>query len=269
MLICPQAEAASNCTPLPGAEQLWSKAEVRFVLVGEMHGTKETPAAFGDLVCSASALKRPVVVGLERPAAEQEMLNRLMKAGNEQELVRGLLSESGWGILDGRSSQAMLSLLLTLRGLKLQNLIADVVAYDDGRTGEPASKREERMAAMLMASASKHTNPVVIALTGNLHASKGRPMQSLSYPLMASLMPQTEVVSLFIADEGGESWTQQSDGCGPHKLRSTHGAKRGIDFPEKPPMAGYDGVLATGLPSSASPPAISDPPAPPACSAKP
>src|ERR1051326_5289240 len=95
ILLCSHAETAPHCTPLPGTEQLWSTPALRFVLVGEMHGTKETPAAFGDLVCSATSLKRPIVVGVERPGREQEALDKLMQAGNEEDSTHGLLSENG------------------------------------------------------------------------------------------------------------------------------------------------------------------------------
>lgn len=269
MLLCLHAEAAPPCTPIPGTDQLWSRPGLRFVLVGEIHGTKETPATFGDLVCSASSLKRPIVVGVERPSGEQKALNKLVNAGNEEDSVRGLLSEDGWSTLDGRSSKAMLSLLLTLREWKMQGLVADVVAFDDVRADEPNAMREERMASMLTASANKYPNALVIVLTGNFHASKAKPSEIspglASYTPMAKLLPQAETVSLYLANDGGEAWVEEEDGCGPHKMGKARGAQRGIVFTEKAPLPGYDGVLATGLPASASPPAIPNAPAPPAC----
>lgn len=53
--------AACACAPLPGAGQLWAKPSIRYIVVGETHGTAETPAAFADLVCAALHSKRTVV----------------------------------------------------------------------------------------------------------------------------------------------------------------------------------------------------------------
>jgi len=86
---------------------------------------------------------------------------------------------------------------------------------------------------------------------------------------MGMLLPQAETLSLFINDKGGEAWTQTSDGCGPHKLNSSGGERRGVFLSAGlAPLPGYDGVLSTGLASSPSFPAIDDPPPQPACSKK-
>jgi hypothetical protein len=45
------------------------------------------------------------------------------------------------------------------------------------------------------------------------------------------LLPQAETLTLFVIDQGGESWSQRGDGCGPHKLGSTGGARRGAPPP--------------------------------------
>jgi hypothetical protein len=54
VVLVASAEGRDSCSPIPGAELLWARSEPRFVLVGEMHGTNETPAVFRDLVCSAT-----------------------------------------------------------------------------------------------------------------------------------------------------------------------------------------------------------------------
>jgi len=261
------AEAVHECRPISGVHELWSKPGLRFVLVGEIHGTTEAPAIFRDLVCSTRSLHRPVVVGIERPSDEQEALDAFLASEDHAGAVRTLLSEKGWNTLDGRSSRAMLLLLEELRELKLKKLVSEVVVFDQSRSGESAAQRENYMASALTAAAARHTRSLVVALTGNLHASK-KPMAKFgSYPFMAMLLPQAETLSLFISDQGGEAWTQTSDGCGPHKLNSTGGEHRGVFLSAGlAPLPGYDGVLSTGLVSSPSFPAIGDPPPQPACS---
>jgi hypothetical protein len=65
------AGAVASCSPIPGADQIWSKPSVHWVFIGEWHGSNETPAAFHDLVCDAIAQGKHVTVALERPASEQ------------------------------------------------------------------------------------------------------------------------------------------------------------------------------------------------------
>src|ERR1039458_3327557 len=68
------AAAIAPCSPLPGADQIWSKASVRWVFIGELHGSNETPAAFRDLVCDAPARGKRVTVALEGQTRKQPSL---------------------------------------------------------------------------------------------------------------------------------------------------------------------------------------------------
>lgn len=251
---------------LPGAGTLYSRPDLRFVLVGEMHGTVESPAIFRDLVCAATSSKRPIVVGIERSTREQKAIDTFMAPGNHEAAISALLAERGWNVFDGRSSRAMLMLLEALRPLKLEGRISEIVAFDDARAGESPAQGEQRMASALIAAADRHKNALVIALTGNLHASKTL-IEGFVYPWIAMLLPTAQTVSLFVTDKGGEAWNQMEDGCRPHKQSSSGGAQRGIVLSESAaPIPGYDGVLPTGLTSTASSPAVKDAPPPPACS---
>ena len=261
------ADSLPACQPLPGADALWSRPGIRFILLGEIHGTTETPELFRDLVCAAAAAQRPVVVGLERATREQAAIDAFLARDNHAAATDALLAENGWRIFDGRSSRAMLKLLEALRLLKLNGRISAVVAFDDARRDESNAAREQRMASALMAAAGRYANALVVALTGNLHASKKLIDGFGSYPFMAMLLPAAQTVSLLAADSGGEAWTQMENGCQPHKLRSTGGDRRGIALSEKAaPLPGFDGTASTGLAATASPPAIANAPPPPACS---
>src|SRR5215471_19091009 len=72
------AGAGAPCSPIPGADQIWSKASVHWVFIGELHGSNETPAAFRDLVCDAIAQGKHVTVALERPTSEQAALDNIL-----------------------------------------------------------------------------------------------------------------------------------------------------------------------------------------------
>lgn len=243
-----------RCPAIAGTEQLWSHPGIRFVIVGEMHGTAETPVIFRDLVCSARAAKRPIVAGVEH--TEQEAIDLFMASGSHEAAIHNLLSKSEWNQSDGRTSRAMLMLLEELRAFKLEGLISGVVAFSDAHQDESGAIREERMASVLLAAASRHPGALVIALTGNIHACKKTLPEYASYPLMASFLPSAETLSLFVADRGGEAWTCSGTECGPHSYDSSGGLERGIILsPGASPLPGYDGVLSTGLKATASSPA--------------
>src|SRR5260370_35343036 len=74
------AGAMASCSPIPGADQIWTKPSVHWVFIGELHGSTETPAAFRDLVSDAIAQGQHVTVALERPTSEQAALNNLPTA---------------------------------------------------------------------------------------------------------------------------------------------------------------------------------------------
>ena len=258
-------ETRPSCEPLPHIEDLWASPGLRFILVGELHGTNETPAVFRDLVCAAASSGRPVVVGVERGAGEQEAIDAFMAPADHEAATNALLAKSGWSTLDGRSSRAMLMLLEDLRALKLNGRISDVVAFD-ARADLPPASGEQRMASTLIAAAGHHPNALVLALTGNLHASKKLVEGFGAYPFMAMLLPAEQTLSLFVAGRGGEAWNSQDGECRPHRQGATGGPQRGVVLSQNAaPMPGYDGVLSTGLADTASFPAVKDPPPPPAC----
>jgi hypothetical protein len=226
VLLSAHAEERPGCEPIAGTDQLWSKPALRFVLVGEMHGTKETPEIFRDLVCSAHELKRPIMVGIE--LKEQLAVDGFMASRNHDLAASILLSKREWNHSDGRTSQAMLALLEDLRALGLRGVVSGVVAFSATRQGETAAKGEERMASALLAAARRYPKALVIVLTGNVHACKRMLAEVGPYPLMASFLPSAGTVSLFVTDRGGAAWNCQGDGCGPHSLSSSGGFQREI-----------------------------------------
>lgn len=220
------------------------------MLVGEMHGTVEAPAIFADLVCSARETKRSIIVGIE--LREQYALDVFMSSGNQARL-KELLSTEEWRGQDGRTSTAMLALIEQLRVLKVEGVVSGVAAFSVAHKGESPAKGEERMASALLRVVERNPDALVIALTGNLHACKTMLSEVVPYRLMASFLPPAETVSLAVTDRGGQAWNCQSGACGPHTLKSSGGERRGITLVS--PHPAYDGVLATGLPATASMPA--------------
>ncbi|HEY6986816.1 MAG TPA: hypothetical protein VH369_00450 [Bryobacteraceae bacterium] len=228
---------------------MWARSGLRFVLVGETHGTRESPAIFGDLVCSACVTKRPVIVGLE--FREQQVLDRFLESRSHELRIKELLSADEWKGIDGRASNAMLLLLERLRDMKADGFLSSIVAFS--AASDSAAQDEEAMAATLIRASVSRPDSLVIVLTGNVHASKKKLREVGRYRLMGSFLPTTQTISLLVTDRGGEAWNCQSGSCEPHKLGSSGGMDRGITL--APPYPGYDGILSTGLPATASIPA--------------
>lgn len=261
----------AGCNPITGASALWANPATRYVLVGEMHGTQEHPAIFGDLVCSAAASHREVIVALERPISEQPQINVVLDSSNPAQAMSDLLKQPMWSTLDGRSSQAMVTLLDRLRVYRAEGKIKEVVAFDAGANSASPGVRDRKMAEFLQGVAAQNPKAMFLVLTGNLHSLKATNKQ-FGYQFMGMFLPASQVVSLAVIDKGGSAWVWMKDGCDVHPMDSTNGTERGVflDAKRVPPWApagGYDGVLSTGKPITASRPAIPNPPKPPSCTA--
>ena|ERR1035438_5518686 len=244
------AAAAAQCPSIPGAEQLWSNASVHWVLIGEMHGSNETPEAFGNLVCDALAHKRQVTVALERPTSEQAALDGIITNRNLGAAEKALLAEPGWRSgMDGRASEAMLRLLLNLRKLHETYRELQVAAFDAPYTGENPGARDQALGQALLALGSARPRSLTLVLTGNLHA-----MQSpqFGYDLAAMYLPPKQRMSLEVTDRGGEAWVTVDGACGSSTGGvGTKGRKVPFGIFLDPALAPYgkvDGVLSLAVP---------------------
>jgi len=266
------AAASASCSPIPGADQIWLKAGVHWVFIGELHGSNETPAAFRELVCDAIAQGKHVTVALERPTSEQAALDNILTGKDLSAARESLLRLPRWKEgMDGLASEAMLRLLVSLRELRTLQPDLKVVAFDAPYSGPPSSAaRDEAMGHALLSLRSTKANDLVLILTGNLHAMQA---PKRGYNLAAMYLPPKEILSLEVTDRGGETWSDSgADGCGPFKGGvGDKDAKKpyGICLdPDLAPFGKVDGVLSLGVPLTASAPAAGEPSPAPACRAK-
>ena len=265
------AASTTACSPVPGADQIWSKPGVHWVFIGELHGSNETPAAFHDLICDAIAQGKHVTVALERPTSEQAALDNILTAKDLAEAKESLLQLHDWKeVLDGRASEAMLRLVVSLRELHRLQPDLKVVAFDAPYTGTAPGARDEALGHALLSLNPTKPNDLVLILTGNLHAMQA---SKRGYALAAMYLPPKEILSLEVTDRGGETWSQSTtDGCGPQKGGvGDKDAKKpyGIFLdPSLAPFGKVDGILSLGVPLTPSAPAAGVPSPAPACRAK-
>lgn len=252
------AAAVTACAPPAGTTLILDRPE-RVIVLGETHGTTEGPAAFGEIACAA-AEKGPVTVALEYPDLLQPALNAFLAASDDEaarEALRGSLLTTA-RFQDGRTSQAMLDLLLRVRQLKLQG--HDVTLYaaipSEPRTAPSLGQAwgELAMAYGLSVAAYDRPDAKILFLVGSFHARKtaraDRP--HLGLPAVAHL-PALETLSLYLAGQGGNAWTCMDEDCAPHE-RSSDDAEQPTGISLRPHDDGaFDGFLAVG-PTTASPP---------------
>jgi len=247
------------CRRFSGAEQIWSNPSLRFVFIGEVHGSNETPAALRELLCDALVHGRHVTVALERPSVEQADLDRVVTAKDASAAVARLLRQPGWrqGGFDGRASKAMLRLLLSLREFQTPEAAVPIFAFDVPSVGTRPGVRDEAMGNALLAIHQKRPQDLILVLTGNAHAFQA---PTFGYRPAAMYLPQNERLSLEVTSNGGQSWADIDGACGVARMgaSATSGDRlREIVLdPHLAPFGKVDGILSLGVATTASSPAV-------------
>lgn len=254
------AASAVPCTPLPGMEAVLARAETRFLLFGEYHGTVEAPGVFLDAVCAAAAT-RPVIVGIEHPPSEQKRLDAYLRSDGGARARAALIAGPAWAEQGGRASVAMLDLVEGVRQMKRSGARVRLLAFDRDQTPRGTSAvREEGMARALIEAADV-SDALIMVLTGGGHADReGFISAKPPFRSAAQSLPASKLLSLAFARPGGAAW-----GC-----RTEPGAAevcQAWEMPVREPVAargvvldsrlraGFDGVFHAGRPYTASPPA--------------
>jgi hypothetical protein len=249
---------------IPASEALTAP----LVLVGEIHGSVEIPAAFGSLVCHALA-RRPheaILVGLEIFSSAQGAIDAFLASDGGASARNALLEHEFWQreYQDGRSSRAMLALLDELRGYGAAGGKLHVRAIDPPRF-ESASDRDAAMASTLSAAMDALRPAQTLVLVGNVHSRtlEGYPWDAAAaFVSLGARLRATHpgLTALDIKAAGGTVWICRSadpKDCGVRDQRATSisGPTPRIELDRQPFAAsGYSGTLMMGR-LTASPPA--------------
>ncbi len=239
------------------------------VVIGELHGTAEIPAAIGHLACQAAVSRRkePILVGLEIPSSTQEAIDTFLESNGDASAVEGLLAPEHWQreYQDGRSSKAMLDLLERIRRDRKSGLPIEVLAIDPGFYDEP-NRRDSGMASNLITRIEATHPAQTLVLVGNVHSRtrKGYPWNDTAdyTPLGAHLRARySDLIALDVATSGGTAWICMSDKaaeCGAKPQGNSKAAgpvPRIVLDPTAAPRPGHDGAFFIGT-IRASPPAV-------------
>lgn len=144
----------------------------RLVLLGEMHGTHETPALVAALLTRLAAQDEALVLALEIARQEQAAVDGYLASSGDAGARSRLLAGLHWqdAMHDGRDSVAMLALIEQVRRLRQAGRTVDVVLFDDLEASSVGTDRDAVMAEHLRAAVASKPEARVLVLAGNVHA---------------------------------------------------------------------------------------------------
>jgi hypothetical protein len=239
--------AHAKCAPIAGLDGLFAPG--RIVVVGEIHGTREMPALFTDLVCHAVARGFDVRVGFEQDAATGAALEKyLVSQGDRAERVRVVATRAQFG--DGTASEAMTDAFEAVRKLALASHRIKTFAFAkvSGNVAYAATIANEHASA---------PRAVVLALMGNTHAQIKRDATD-DEPLTGELLRKRglDVRAIYLDYTHGTAYGHRASGeIGVYTQSPGNGAPpfRKLNTID-PPTFVYDMMISVGE-IHASPPA--------------
>ncbi|WP_421570299.1 calcium-binding protein [Stenotrophomonas sp. PD6] len=215
-MMCGAAVAAPAGGVDDTAAQIVSLAgDHRLVVLGEYHGTAETPLLVAELMERYSRDNAPVRLGLELPMSENVALARYLRSNGDAAARQALRSSPFWRVKndqhDGRRSRDMLALIEALRALRAQGRDVGVAGYDvETGSADSSEIRDAAMATHLR----QQFNAVpatarMLVLTGNVHAMRS-PMPDappeMKQRTMAAYLLDLPLYSVRVEALRGQTW---------------------------------------------------------------
>ncbi|HKV09251.1 MAG TPA: hypothetical protein VJ725_13995, partial [Thermoanaerobaculia bacterium] len=197
-----------ECPAVPGLEPLLVSGNV--LLLGEMHGTEQSPRFVAAVACQGLRKGLPVTVGLELPRGQEPAAVAYLASEGTAKDREALLATDFWtrSYQDGRTSQAMLGLIEELRRLSRAGLPVRIRWID---IDAPDPERDRRMAERLAEAVAERPADLFVVLAGNYHTrqAKGAPWNKEFSPMglhLTQLAPKARVISLDSSYTDGETW---------------------------------------------------------------
>ena len=259
------ASSGRACSDIPGLGGILEHRKV--LVVGEMHGTEESPAFVAEVICQAASSGRSVTLGLELLDSERSGIDTYLDSERTAADKARLTGTGAWSAeyQDGRTSGAILELLERVAEIGAGGASIDVELFDRGgwKTGQ---ERDRLMAEALAGIVDETTSDLVVILTGNIHSrvSRGTPWDQ-GYEPMAYLLSKKidkELLALDVSHAGGTAWIctgAAPSSCGVKRVNGrSEGAHPAITLGTDPATTGHHGRYHVGS-LTASPPAAGDP----------
>jgi hypothetical protein len=251
-----------SCSPPDGAALLRSRVGVRYVLLGELHGTTETPPIFGELVCDAAAHAKRVLVGLEFSEDTAGAFQDYIASKGTAKDKQVLLANSHWLEMahefpDGRTSVAMWKMVERLRELRATGMNISVTTLQRATAANAASQTpyEIGMANSLSEAFSTGKYDVAMVLVGSVHARRETVPASPTtrFEPMAMHLPGDATLTLEAVAGDGDAWNCTQAGCGVHGRTGRVLTNRSGIVLDNTLSRGYDGIIQVGRTTAAVP----------------
>ena len=243
----PVETAAFSCPPHEPVSFETLLKHHRAILVGEMHGTTEMPAAFGEMVETAASSGKRIAVALEFDRRWQADIDAVMDA---PDMASAKAAFAERATFDGRSSGAMRNLLYRLRQLKQDGADIHVFAIDFWEhAGEPKPhtapewlpdevdvekalrdvRQGEKSVADCLAvecdtlmffAGNMHTRPV-ISESFTLNSETGETTSFVTAPAGAIIAHEMPTTAIYLAHSGGTIEVNIGDGLKEHRWKSS------------------------------------------------
>lgn len=237
------------------------------ILIGELHGTEQSPQFVDAMTCTAASYGYEIVVGLEIPDDESAIVDQFLASHGGSEATTKLLTSSFWSspFPDGRQSNAMLDLLDSIRLRRQQGATITVVPLDAAATTD----RDRAMAEHLTEALNDTPEGIATALIGNVHNRRVRgtdfdpDYEPMGY-LLTRALGEDAVVALDVRYTGGAAWAcAQDQTCGPRTfVGNTSSAPASgtfnVELHNRLSSDGFDGTYDVGELSPSTPAATSD-----------
>lgn len=170
----------------------------RILVLGAVFGTREAPAVIAQLMRRSTIRAVPTVLALDIDVKERERLAQFLGRPESAAAIEDLLRGSFWRrpYQDGRSSTAVLAMLLAVRRAVARGQPISVAAIDLPLAGTPHTAA---FAEALQGLARQHPEAAVLTLLGNVQA-----------PRVARLLGRPgsrSTLAVSLAHDGGESWS--------------------------------------------------------------
>jgi len=221
-LLIGMALGAANAAPVPvapvedtAAQIIQHAGDARLIVLGEYHGTAETPRLVAELVERYSRDNAAVRLGLEMPMSENVALARYLRSNGDSEAREALRTTPFWLVKDdqhdGRRSRDMLDLIESIRSLRAQGRNVGVAGYD---VESGASNGNEARDAAMATHLHQQFNALppgarMLVLTGNVHAMRSPPADAppeMQQRTMASHLLDLPLYSVRLEALSGHFW---------------------------------------------------------------
>lgn len=276
--------AGFDCTAIDGVETLLTDIDPQIIVIGEIHGMDGPPAFAEALMCHSLSRGLKTGLALEYGDEEGRYTSYLASPGSAADQIE-FFEESSWkyDFTDGRSSEAMLSLIDRAREYKNQGHDLTVITFrpeymdrDDYLDRNTFSQAFEEESAKNILAGSANLEKTIV-LVGNLHARRGNfKYKDKNYEHMAEHLPAPQTLTFNAVYTAGTSWScmgPTAADCKEYESGATVDTTSGLlDTGRFAVLIGngresltgvsthsyapdkYDGVVYTG-PAKASPPA--------------